>query len=516
MTLTDTRRIDAPASTPATAAGGDTPHVRIAIIGIGFAGLGMAVRLKQAGINDFTVLERADAPGGTWRDNTYPGCACDVPSHLYSFSFAPNPEWSRTYSPQPEIRAYIQRTAERFGITAHVRWRHEVLDASWDDDVQVWTISTSQGQLTAQFLITGTGGLSNPSVPDIPGIERFEGAMFHTAAWDHTHDLTGERVAVIGTGASAIQVVPQIQPRVGHLDLYQRTPPWVMPHTDRPVRRFERFLFRRFPITQRAVRGAVYWMREVYVLGFTKNPAIMKGAARIARSNIERHVEDPELRAKLTPQFAFGCKRVLLSDTYYAALAEPNVDVVTSGIQEVTPTGIVTVDGVEHAADTIVLATGFKVVDNPANAIVNGRGGRNLAVDMQAGKGAYLGTTFHGFPNLFALTGPNTGLGHSSMVFMIESQIAYILDCLARVGREGAGTVEVREEAQAAFNDDVQRRMGHTVWSTGCASWYLDADGRNFTLWPGFTWQYRRRTRRFDPAPYEVRQPVAVPSSAPR
>jgi cation diffusion facilitator CzcD-associated flavoprotein CzcO len=479
-------------------------NARIAIVGTGFAGLGMAIRLKQAGIDDFVILERAAEPGGTWRDNTYPGCACDVPSHLYSFSFAPNPDWSRTYSPQPEIREYLRRTAERFDVNRHVRWNHDLLDATWDDEAQTWELLTSQGPLIVQFLIMGTGGLSNPSVPEIPGIERFEGTMFHTASWDHDHVLDGERVAIIGTGASAIQVIPQIQPTVAHLDVYQRTPPWVMPHTDRRVTRVERALFRRLPFTQRIVRAIVYGLREIYAVGFTKRPAIMRGAARVAKSNIDRHVSDPALRATLTPRFEFGCKRVLLSDTYYPALAQPNVEVVTTGIREITAGAIVTADGVAHPVDTIILATGFKVVDNPANALLNGREGRNLAKDLLDGKGAYLGTTAHGYPNLFMLTGPNTGLGHSSMVFMIESQIAYIVDGLRRLDRVGARTVEVREDVQVAFNGELQRRMARTVWSTGCASWYLDADGRNFTLWPGFTWEYRRRTRQFDVSSYDV------------
>ncbi len=479
-------------------------HVRVAIVGAGFSGLGLAIRLKQHGIDDFVVLERAGDVGGTWRDNTYPGCACDVPSHLYSFSFAPNPNWSRHYSPQREILEYLRDCARRFGVTSHMRWNAEVLHASWDESQQRWQIATSRGCFTAQILALGNGPLSEPSIPSIPGLDRFEGTVFHSARWDHRHDLSGERVAVIGTGASAIQFVPHIQPQVGRLLLFQRTPPWILPRMDHPVSAQRRALFRRLPIAQRLARSAIYMQRELLVPGFLNRNRLLRRAETLALRHLERQVADPALRAKLMPGYRLGCKRILLSDDFYPAITQDNVEVVTDRIREVRPASIVTEDGVERQVDTIICATGFHVTDMPAAAYVCGRGGQTLADAWRDGPRAYLGTTVAGFPNLFLLIGPNTGLGHSSMVFMIESQLAYILDCLRLMDRQGARAVEVRPEAQSAFNDELQRRMQGTVWTSGCSSWYLDASRHNSTLWPGFTWEYRRRTRRFDAANYRL------------
>jgi len=485
-------------------------HVRVAIVGAGFSGLGMAIKLKQAGLDDFVVLERGDDVGGTWRDNTYPGAACDVPSHLYSFSFAPNPHWSRTYSPQREIRDYLRRAADRFGVRPHIRWGHEMCDASWDAAAQQWRITTARGQFAARVLVLGNGPLAEPSIPAIPGLDRFAGTLFHSARWDHGHDLTGQRVAVIGTGASAIQFVPQIAPSVGRLALFQRTPPWIVPRLDRPISGRRRTLFRAAPIAQRARRTAIYWQRELGALALVYRPPMMKAAEKIARAHLEAQVADPALRAKLTPSYTMGCKRILLSDDFYPALTRDNVEVVTDHIREVRAQSIVTEDGVERPIDTIILATGFHVTDNPIYQRVHGRDGRALTDVWREGPSAYLGAAVAGFPNLFIMIGPNTGLGHTSMVFMIESQLAYILDCLRVMDRRGLGTVDVRPDAQDAYNGELQRRMRRTVWASGCASWYLAANGRNTTLWPGFTWEYRLRTRRFDPKNYDV-----IPKTAP-
>ncbi len=479
-------------------------HLRVVIVGTGFAGLGMAIRLKQEGFDDFVVLERADDLGGTWRDNTYPGCQCDVPSHLYSFSFAPNPQWSRTFSRQPEIWAYLRRCAEEHDITPHIRFGHKLIEAAWDDDGQGWCIETSQGPLTAQVLVSGMGALSDPSVPPLEGLDSFRGTMFHSAAWDHDHDLAGERVAVIGTGASTIQFLPQIQPRVGRLHLFQRTPPWILPHSDRAVTSVERRLYRRFPAAQRIARGGIYWGRETLVLGF-RNVRAMRLPGRIARAHLRRQVQDPELRAKLTPDYTIGCKRILISDGYYPALTQPNVEVVASPVRQVRARSIVDGDGVEREVDTIIFGTGFHVTDMAAGERIRGRHGALLAETWAGSPQAHRGTTIADFPNLFMLVGPNTGLGHTSMVFMIESQVAYVMESLRFMDRSGMATVEVRREAQADFNDQVQREMRGTVWTSGgCASWYLDESGRNTTLWPGFTWRFRRETRRFDPSEYLV------------
>jgi cation diffusion facilitator CzcD-associated flavoprotein CzcO len=487
--------------------------VRVAIIGSGFAGLGMAIRLRQAGIDDFVVLERADDVGGTWRDNSYPGCACDVPSHLYSFSFAPNPEWSSTFSPQPEIWDYLRGCAERYGVMAHIRFGHELLDASWDDDAQRWSLKTSRGSLTAQVLVLGTGPLSAPSIPDLPGLERFEGTTFHSATWDHGHELVGERVAVLGTGASAIQFVPQIQPRVGRLHLFQRTAPWIMPRADRPLKPFERRLYRALPAAQLLMRAGIYWARETLVVGF-RHPRVMRLIQSLALRHLRRQVPDPELRRRLTPTYRMGCKRVLLSNDYLPALGRENVEVVTDAIREVRPRSIVTADGTERAIDTIIFGTGFHVVDQPIAERVHGRDGRSLAEAWDGSPQAHLGAMVAGSPNLFMLIGPNTGLGHNSIIFMIESQCNLVLDALRLMDASGAAELEVRPEAQAAYNARIQEQMRGTVWTSGgCASWYLDANGRNTTLWPSFTWPFRERTRRLEPAHYELR--AARPKRAP-
>lgn len=486
-------------------------HVRIAIVGAGFSGLGLAIRLKQRGNDDFVVLERAEDVGGTWRDNTYPGCACDVPSHLYSFSFAPNPNWTHHFSPQPEIWAYLRECVERFGIRPHIRFSEEVRDATWDDAAQCWRITTSRGMLTAGMLAMGNGPLSEPSLPSLPGIVRFASTMFHSAQWNHDYDLTGKRVAVIGTGASAIQFVPQIQPQVAHLTLFQRTPPWILPRQDRAISEHRRTLFRRLPFAQRLVRSAIYWQREINVLGLVYRSDILKSAERLSLRHLAAQVPDPALRAKLTPGYTMGCKRILLSDDFYPALTRDNVEVVTTGIEEIREASVVSADGREHPVDTLIFATGFHVTDMPAAQYIRGRNGKTLADAWRSGPEAYLGTMVAGFPNLFLLIGPNTGLGHTSMVFMIESQVAYILDCLRQMERRGVQAVEVRLDAQKSFNEEIQRRMQGTVWTSGCASWYLHAGGRNTTIWPGFTGEFWRRTRRFDPASYTLtRQVVAA------
>jgi cation diffusion facilitator CzcD-associated flavoprotein CzcO len=476
---------------------------RVAIIGSGFSGMGMAIRLREEGMEDFVVLERADDVGGTWQANRYPGCQCDIPSHLYSFSFALNPDWSRTYSEQPEIWEYMRRTAEEYGLMPFIRFDHEVTGADWDEDEGHWRLQTSRGKLTAQVLVAAVGGLSEPAVPAVPGLEDFEGAQFHTAAWKDGHDLSGERVAVIGTGASAIQTVPSIQPVVGELKVFQRTPPWVMPHTDRPIRGFERRLYRLFPPAQRLVRSMVYWSHELMVLGMVNRPSRLKLVEKLARRHLESQVQDPELRRRLTPDYRIGCKRILPSNKFYPALQEPNVELVTDPIQAATANGIVTADGTEHELDTIIFGTGFHVTDIKAARWIRGRDGVLMSDIWGRSPSAYLGVAIAGFPNLFFISGPNTGTGHQSQVFMIESHIQYVLDALQTMDRKGVRAVEVRPDVQRAYNEELQARMPGTVWNSGgCASWYLDANGRNATIWPDFTWRFRRRTRRFEPAKY--------------
>ncbi|MBA3748740.1 MAG: NAD(P)/FAD-dependent oxidoreductase [Solirubrobacterales bacterium] len=492
--------------------GAEPTGVRIAIVGAGFAGIGMAIRLREAGIEDFVVLERASDVGGTWEANTYPGCQCDVPSHLYSFSFEPNPSWTRTYSLQPEIWAYLRRVSERHGIGPHLRLGHELTGATWDEDASRWRVETSRRTFVAQLLIDATGPLSHPAVPRIRGLQRFEGKLFHSARWDHDHDLTGERVAVIGTGASAIQFVPKIAPQVGQMHIFQRTPPWILPHSDRPTSRFERQLYRRLPLAQRLVRSVVYWTRESFVIGFAKRPSMAAPAERIARLHLRRQVRDRELRRKLEPNFRLGCKRVLISNEWYPALTKPNVELLTEAIVTVEGRDIVLADGTRREVDTIILGTGFHVTDPPTARLVRGRDGVSLAEAAGDSPQAYLGTAMAGFPNVFKIIGPNTGLGHSSMVFMIESQLEYVMDAIRTMDERGIETLEVRPAAVESFNEEVQGMLRGTVWASGCASWYIDASGRNTTLWPDFTFRFRERTRRFDADSYELRVGAPVPS----
>jgi cation diffusion facilitator CzcD-associated flavoprotein CzcO len=486
-------------------------HVHIAIVGSGFGGLGMAIRLSQAGIDDFVILERAGDIGGTWRDNSYPGCACDVPSPLYSYSFAANPDWTRSFSPQPEIWAYLRGCAQRYGIIPRIRFHTEMLDAAWDADRLRWRIRTTAATLTADVLIAAPGGLSEPSLPRLPGLASFAGTSFHSARWNHDHDLTGRRVAVVGTGASAVQFVPQIQPRVDALHVFQRTAPWVMPRGDRAISALERRAYRAVPALQRLVRAAHYTGREIYVLNF-RHPRFARMAQRLALRHLRRSVPDPALRARLTPHYTMGCKRVLLSNDYLPALTRPNVEVVTESITEVRPHSVVTADGAERSVDTIIFGTGFHVTDPPIAGRVRGADGRTLAEAWAGSMRAYLGTMIAGFPNFFMLPGPNTGLGHTSVVLMIEAQIGHILKALRFLRARGLAALAPRSEAQAEYVAELDARLAGTVWNAGgCTSWYLDSTGRNAILWPGTTWSFRRRLARFRPAGYETL--ARVPSS---
>ncbi len=476
----------------------------ILIVGAGFSGLGTAIRLRQEGYTDFVVLERGDDVGGTWHFNTYPNCGCDVPSHLYSFSFAPNADWSRTYSKQPEIRDYLQRTADQFGVRPHVRTNTTVLSAEWDEEAGRWNVETDAGTYRTRMLIPGMGPLAEPRIPEIEGLEDFEGEVMHSARWDHSTDLKGKKVASIGTGASAIQYVPAIQPEVEQLHVFQRTAPWIMPHTDRPTKSWERRIYGAFPALEKVVRGGVYAARELLVVGFVKQPKLMGLVEKIARKHIQQSVPDPELRRKVTPDYTIGCKRILPSNRWYPALSQDNVELVTDGVTKATATGVVDAAGVEREADVIIFGTGFQVTDMPVGKAVRGRGGKTMEEAWQGSPSAYLGTSIPGFPNLFMLLGPNTGLGHSSMIYMIESQIEHVIDALAEMRRHDADTVEVREDAAREFNAEIDKRHEGAVWNTGCASWYLDDTGRNATLWPDWTFRFRQRTAKFEPAKYEL------------
>lgn len=476
------------------------------IVGAGFGGLCAAIKLDEDGERDFVVIERGNDVGGTWRDNTYPGAACDVQSQLYSYSFAPNSEWSQSYSPQPEILSYIRQVADHFGVRDRIVLNTTVTGASWDEEDQRWVVETDAGTTyVAKTFIVGPGPLSEPKLPEIEGIEDFEGEIFHSARWNHDASLEGKRVAVVGTGASAIQIIPEIQPVAGHLDVYQRTAPWVIPRNEHRYSSLEKLAFRHVPLVQRALRAGIYWSREAFVPAFTWRPELALPAKRQALGNIKKGIKDPELRAKVTPDYAIGCKRILISNRYYPALDADNVDLVTDRIERVTPTGIVA-GGVEREIDVLIVATGFYTTDIPVAHAVKGRLGRTMAERFtETGMAAYKGTTVPEFPNLFFVVGPNTGLGHSSMIFIIESQVQYIRDALRHMRVNEFATVEPTEAAFEEWNADLQERMKPTVWASGgCSSWYLDEHGRNTTLWPRSTFMFRNLLHTFDVEKYVV------------
>jgi cation diffusion facilitator CzcD-associated flavoprotein CzcO len=495
----------------------DVRHVEIAIAGAGLSGLGMAIALRRDGHSDFVVLERASELGGTWRDNSYPGCACDIPSVLYCYDDAPNPDWTQAYASQPEIWAYMRGVAARHDVAGHMLYGHEVTSADWDEPAQRWNVETTQARFTADVLISATGALADPSIPGLPGLEQFAGRVFHSARWDHQHDLEARRVAVIGTGASAIQFVPEIQPLVDHLDIFQRTPPWVLPRGNPDIPRRWRSLFRRRPRALELLRRTVFSLQEATHFGF-RHPKVMRLIERRVRAHIAREVADPQLRADVTPDYRLGCKRILGSNAWYPALCQDNVAVVTDGIREVVADGVVDVAGVHHPADTIIFGTGFQVTDPPISHRVRGREGRLLADAWGGSPRAHLGIGIAGFPNMFMLLGPNTGLGHNSVLLMIESQIAYVRQALAHRRQHGLAALEPTPAAQAEFLAHVDRDTEGSVWTAGgCLSWYVDATGRNSTLWPGSVRAYQRRVATFEPRDYagELPHPETAPAGEP-
>lgn len=475
---------------------------RIVIIGGGFSGIGIAIRLRQAGIDDFVILERAAAHGGTWRDNSYPGCACDVQSVLYSYSFAPNPDWSRTFSPHDEIWAYLQQCATGYDIDRHFMFGETVRSAAWNDERQQWTVQSTSRSWQADVVIMATGGLSDPVLPMIDGIATFAGAMFHSAQWRHDIDLGGKRVAVIGTGASAIQFVPRVQPQVAHLAVFQRTPPWIMPRRDAAIASWRKQLYRHVPMLHRAHRAATYLLREALHLPF-RNLRAARVAEWVARRHMQAQVTDTVLRAKLLPAYRIGCKRILVSDDYYPALTQPNVALVTSAITSIEADGVRTADGALHAADVLIVGTGFRPTDPPLAPHIIGRSGESLSATWQGSPRAYMGTSHAGFPNFFTLMGPNTALGHSSVLLMVEAQIEHVLGVLRYMATRDISAAEPDAVAQRAWVAAVDVRLQATTWNSGgCSSWYIDATGRNSTLWPDGVGRFRRMVARIDPNAY--------------
>lgn len=495
-------------TTPPTTTPTLPASVHTLVVGAGFAGLAAAAAVLRAEPKaDLLIIERADEVGGTWRDNTYPGCACDVPTSLYSFSFAPSAKWSHTFARQPEIYRYLTSVADQTGLRRHLVTGCELLGASWDEDGQCWQVRTSLGALTATVLVAATGALSTPKLPDVPGLNDFGGTVFHSATWNHDHDLTGERVAVIGTGASAVQFVPEIADRTAHLTVFQRTPAWVMPRLDRTLGRVEKALYRRMPLAQKVVRATVYGYREIYLAALAHLTWLLSLVQLVARVLLYRQVPDPALRKALTPNFTIGCKRILLTNDWLPTLSRDDVEVVTSALTEITKTGVCDGAGKQHEVDTIIFATGFTPTEPPVAHLLAGTDGGTLAAHWAGSPSAHLGITVAGFPNMFLMYGPNTNLGHSSIVYMLESQAAYLAAALDTMRTEGLRSVEVRPEVQGAHNTWVNDALSNTVWNSGgCSSWYLDSQGRNSVMWPTFTFRFRARTKAFDVASYKTQR----------
>lgn len=487
---------------------------KILIIGTGFGGLATAYYLKKAGEHDLIILERQNDVGGVWRDNSYPGCACDVQSHLYSFSFAPNPNWTRHFSPQPEILAYLQKCAQDFGLTPHVRFQHEVTRMDWQEQTGEWVVQTSQGEFRARHVVGAFGGLSDPDIPKVNGIADFKGQVFHSAIWPKDFNPKGKRVAVIGTGASALQFIPAIQPDVAQMHVFQRTPPWVLPRHDGPIHSITRSAYRHLPKLMQAERLRLYTKRESFVLGF-KYPRLMKSSQKTALAHLQGAVQDPVLRKKLTPDYTLGCKRILISNTYYPALAQPNVEVITDGVANVTADSVIGQDGVVRPVDAIIFGTGFKTRDLPFAHYIHNDKGQTLAESWEGSPKAYMGTTMNGFPNLYLLHGPNIGLGHTSVIYMFEAQAEHIVGVVKLAVRKGVDIIEPTTHAQQAFQKKIEKDMEGTVWvAGGCSSWYLDSTGRNSQLWPGFTFAYRQMATNIDEQDYEGRNAATKSTSA--
>ncbi len=482
------------------------PDFEVAIIGAGFGGLGMGIRLKTAGQNAFVIFERASELGGTWRDNVYPGCACDIPSLVYSFSFDQNPNWSRHYPTQPEILAYLKQCVDNFNIRSHIRFNSEVTTLQFDEPTGCWQVQTKDGRfITARHVVAAIGPLNRPRLPTIPGLETFQGNAFHSSQWDRTFDPKGRRTATIGTGASAIQFIPQIAKSAAQVTVFQRTPPWIIPRGDHPIPERRRRWFNKIPGLQKLWRSRLYWLLEFGVLGFLGNERVKKAGTAIALRHLARQVADPVLRQALTPNYEFGCKRILVSDDYYPALQQENVELVTAAIKEIRPYTIIDNDGIERPVDTLIFGTGFIASKILIPMKIIGRDDRELISEWQeSGPEAYYGLSVSGYPNLFFLLGPNTGLGHNSVVLMMESQYNYILDYFRLLKKRGVPFLDIKPDVQAQHNQQVQAKLATTIWQTGgCQSWYQTAAGKNTTLWPGSTIGYRLQTRRVHLAAYD-------------
>lgn len=481
----------------------------VIIIGTGFGGLCMAIQLKQAGYDNFTMLEKAGNVGGTWRDNTYPGAACDVQSHFYSYSFEPKHDWSRKFGLQKELLGYMESCVEKYGLSAHIQFHQEVTRAAFDEASNTWTVTTQDGQQRiADVVVSATGQLNQPAYPNIQGMDRFKGKLFHSARWDHDYDLTGKRVAVIGTGASAIQFVPEIVKQVKSLSLFQRSAAWVLPKADRPFKAWEQALFKSVPAWDRIYRYMIYWKNESRALAFTRFSGLLELFARQAKKEARKHVTDPDKLKRIIPDYKIGCKRILISNDWYPAINQSHLDLVTTSIDHIDESGVVTSDGKHHDVDAIILGTGFAASEFLAPMTITGRDNTTLNEAWVNGIEAYKGISVTGFPNLFVLYGPNTNLAHNSIVYMLESQVRYVMSCLSTLEKYPGSAMDVLPERQKAFSDSVQTGLEDSVWNAGCTSWYLDKNGRNTINWPGFTFSYRLATRHVDTTDYQLLYPA--------
>jgi cation diffusion facilitator CzcD-associated flavoprotein CzcO len=477
-------------------------HFEAIVIGAGLSGIAAAIGLRWEGVSDLVVLEKAFAIGGTWRDNTYPGCACDVPSALYSYSFAPNPEWTRAFAGQAEIRAYLERVAADHGVNPLVRLGVEVQRARWSEDELRWRVETSAGPMTARVVIAASGPWHEPKIPSLPGLGEFPGEAFHSARWNHEYDLTGRRVAVIGSGASAVQFVPKIAARVARLHLFQRTAQWVLPKPDHFVPLGERWVMRTFPAAQRALRAAEYAAYEALGFGF-RHPWALEQLQRLGQRHLRRTVKDPVLCAKLTPRYTLGCKRILMSNSYYRSLVAPNVTVHATGVREVRGRAVIGDDGSSAEVDAIVFGTGFRILYMPIGERVFDAHGRSLAALWKGSPRAYLGTTVSGYPNFFLLLGPSLGTGHSSAFSILEAQLGYVVQAARMVLRGERASLDVRPEVMDAYVAQVQAALTGTVYNSGgCSSYYMDENGINSFSWPWSTTAMKRRLARFDVEAY--------------
>jgi len=471
-------------------------RTRVVIVGAGFGGIGLGIRLKQAGLDDFVILEKSGCVGGVWRENRYPGAACDVPSHLYSFSFAPRADWPDRFARQADILAYLKDCARTHGIEPHIRFGAEVSEARWDEAAARWRVHTHDGQVfDTQAFVAATGQLCRPSIPRLPGLERFAGAAVHSAEWPADLDLSGKQVAVIGTGASAIQIVPEIAPEVARLYMFQRSAAYVVAKRDGKYPRWQQDLYKRYPALLRLSRLLIYIQHESRAFAFVTWRAAIRFKRFAFFRNLRRGVKDLDLRERLTPDYRVGCKRILLSNDFYPAMARPNVELVTDAITEIRPGAIVTADGTERKADCIVFATGFAATDFLAPIRVVGRCEQDLHQTWRDGAEAYLGITVAGFPNFFMLYGPNTNLAHNSIVYMIESEIRYVMACIGRLASDEVRVIEVKPDVQRRYNASIQKRLEKSNWSKGCTSWYLTAAGKNVANWPGYSLEFHWRTR---------------------